>query len=471
MNFCNEENIKKIDKYLEDNKENIINELMELVKIPSVQGEASEGMPFGKACHDILDAATKLYEDNGFKAVAKHEKGYGYATYGDGEKTIGIFAHGDVVPVDDSWIYTKPFEPIVSGRYIIGRGCNDNKSGIVSALYAAKAIRDLGFDLNCKLQMITGINEETGMVDIVNFAKDEPTPELTLVPDASYPLVKGEKGIFQFTLTAKKPFEQIKKFKGGCAYNVVLDKVEVEIDYNEELLNELNALNLNPSTDNNAISLTFTGRSSHAAHPEHSDNAGLKGVNALKGLKSLCENDREILEEISKSLEGYEGKYFGMDSKDEYFGILTCANGIVDLKDGKAFITFDTRYGLVYTNEEIKERVMKLSDKWDIEVTNDSVGYNHNGSPYADVMLDVYKNLSKDETAKPAYISGGTYSRHLKNAFSIGNYAPYKAVKPDFPDGHGSYHQPDETLDIEAFLESIKIIILFILEADEITKE
>ena len=124
MNFCNEENIKKIDKYLEDNKDNIVNELMELVKIPSVQGEASEGMPFGKACHDILDAATKLYEDNGFEAVAKHEKGYGYATYGDGEKTIGIFAHGDVVPVDDSWIYTKPFEPIVSGRYIIGRGCN-----------------------------------------------------------------------------------------------------------------------------------------------------------------------------------------------------------------------------------------------------------------------------------------------------------------------------------------------------------
>ena len=111
---------------------------------------------------------------------------------------------------------------------------------------------------------------------------------------------------------------------------------------------------------------------------------------------------------------------------------------------------------------------MKSEEKWDISFANDSVGYNHNGNKLADAMLDVYKQISGDEDAKPAYISGGTYSRHLKNAFSIGNYAPYKAVKPDFPEGHGSYHQPDETIDIEALIESIKIIILFILECDAI---
>lgn len=468
MKFCKDENIKKIDKYLEENKENIVKELMELVKIPSVQGEPLDGMPFGKECHRMLDAATKLYEDNGFKAVVKHEKGYGCATYGQGEKTIGIFAHGDVVPVDDSWIYTKPFEPIVSGRYIIGRGCYDNKSGIISALYAARAIRDLGFELNSKLMMITGINEETGMVDIENFANDEPTPELTLVPDADYPLVKGEKGIFHFNLTAKKSFEQIKKFKGGSAYNVVLDKVDVEIEHSDTLLNELKEANVDAYSENGTIYITFKGMSSHAAHPEHSVNAGFKAVCALKDIKALCENDRKILNEMSKALDGYEGRYFGIESQDEYFGKLTCANGIVDLKDGKAFITFDVRYGCVYTNSEIKEMIMNVSDKWDISVANDSKGYNHNGSPLADTMLDVYKHLSGDENAKPAYISGGTYSRHLKNAFSIGNYAPYKAVKPDFPEGHGSYHQPDETIDIEALLESIKIIILFILECDAI---
>ncbi len=468
MKFCNEENIKKIESFLEENKENIINELMALVKIPSVQGEALEGMPFGKECHRILDTATKLYEENGFKAVAKHNDGYGYATYGYGETTIGIFAHGDVVPVDDSWIYTKPFEPIVSGRYIIGRGCNDNKSGIISALYAAKAIRDLGFPLKSRLMMITGINEETGMLDIENFAKNEKTPELTLVPDANYPLVKGEKGIFHFNITAKKPFNQIKKFKGGSAYNVVLDKVEIELVFSDALLNELKENNIDVTSDNETIFVVFTGLSSHAAHPEHSVNAGFKAVNALKDIKALCENDRQILNELYMALEGYDGKYFGLESEDEYFGKLTCANGIVDLRDGKAFVTFDVRYGCVYTNEEIRNFVMKQTDKWDIAVANDSKGYNHNGSPLADAMLDAYKYLSGDKNASVEYISGGTYSRHLKNAFSIGNYAPYKAVKPDFPEGHGSYHQPDETIDIEALIESIKIIILFILECDAI---
>ena len=468
MKFCNEENIKKIDKYLEENKENIVNELMALVKIPSVQGKPLDGMPFGEECHKMLDVATNLYKDNGFYAVAKHEEGYGYATYGNSDKTIGIFAHGDVVPVDDSWIYTKPFEPIISGRYIIGRGCNDNKSGIVSALYAAKAIRDLGFKLNSRLQMITGINEETGMIDIENFAKNEQTPELTIVPDADYPLVKGEKGILHFNITAKKPFTEIKKFKGGCAYNVVLDTVEIEFAYSEELLSVLNSTDYTVTSDDNTIYMTVKGMSSHAAHPEKGDNAAYKAVNFLKDITVLCENDREILCEMSKALEGYNGKYFGVESEDEYFGKLTCANGIVDLKDGKAFVSFDIRYGCVYSGDEIKNLISKRADKWEINIAHDSAGYNHNGSPLADTMLDVYKHFSGDENVKPAYISGGTYSRHLKNAFSIGNYAPYKAINPDFPEGHGSYHQPDEAIDIEALLESIKIIIFFILECDAI---
>ena len=471
MNLCTKENIEKVDKYLKENKENIVNELMELVKIPSVQDEALEGMPFGKACFDMLETAIQLYKDNGFDAVAKHEKGYGYATYGNGEKTIGIFAHGDVVPVDDSWIYTKPFEPIVSGRYIIGRGANDNKSGVISSLYAAKAIRDLGFKLNSKLQMITGINEETGMVDIENFAKDEPTPELTLVPDADYPLVKGEKGILHFNITAKKPFKDIKKFKGGCAYNVVLDTVDIEFAYSKELLNALKNTGFAVTSDNDTIYMIVKGMSSHAAHPEKGDNAALKAVNVLKNIHALCENDREILNEMYNALDGYKGKYFGIESEDEYFGKLTCANGIVDLKDGRAFVSFDIRYGCVYSGDEIKNFIMNRADKWEINIAHDSAGYNHNGSPLADAMLDVYKHFSGDENAKPTYISGGTYSRHLKNAFSIGNYAPYKAVKPDFPEGHGSYHQPDEAIDIEALLESIKIIIFFILECDAIIKE
>ena len=461
----------QIDKFLENNKEEILNTLMELMRVPSVKSEALEGMPFGKACFDMLEANQSLFEKYGYKTVTKHELGYAYSTYGNGEKTIGIFSHGDVVPVDDSWIYTKPFEPIIKDRYLIGRGGNDDKSGIVAGLFATKFIEENNIPLNCKIKMITGINEETGMVDIENFARYEELPELTLVPDADFPLVKGERGIFQFNITAKKPFEMIKKFKGGVAYNVVLDKVDVEIAYSDALLNELKELGLDASANGDVISLTFNGRSSHAAHPEKGDNAGLKAANTLKALNNLCENDKEILSEISKTLSDYFGIYFGLESEDEFFGKLTCANGIVDIKDGQAFVTFDVRYGSVYTNDEIKALILKNCEKWNVAIETDSPGYNHNGSKYADVMLDAYKVLANDETVEPQYISGGTYSRHLKNAFSIGNQAKYKYVTPDFPEGHGSYHQPDEALDIEAFLEGIKIIICYILEADNLSKE
>ena len=45
------------------------------------------------------------------------------------DKLLMLCGHSDVVPVGDSWIYTQPFEPIIKGDTLIGRGVSDNKSG------------------------------------------------------------------------------------------------------------------------------------------------------------------------------------------------------------------------------------------------------------------------------------------------------------------------------------------------------
>ena len=58
----------------------------------------------------------------------------GRIRYGDGEKSIGIWSHLDVVPVGGYWEH-DPFEPVVEQGYMIARGCQDNKSSAVMALY------------------------------------------------------------------------------------------------------------------------------------------------------------------------------------------------------------------------------------------------------------------------------------------------------------------------------------------------
>mgnify|MGYP003319492815 CR=1 FL=1 len=77
----------------------MMNELKELIKIPSVYDETTKTkeMPFGKAVDDALAYVASMGERYGFKV----DRCDGYATeltLGEGDKTIGIFAHADVVP-------------------------------------------------------------------------------------------------------------------------------------------------------------------------------------------------------------------------------------------------------------------------------------------------------------------------------------------------------------------------------------
>ena len=128
----------KMDKYLASHKDEILDTIITLAKYPSIMEDAAENAPFGKPCRECLDKTVELMNAKGFSAKVSSDGSYGLATFGEGEKTIGIFAHTDVVPVSpEDWIYTKPFEPIVKEGCIIGRGALDDKSAVAISLYCA----------------------------------------------------------------------------------------------------------------------------------------------------------------------------------------------------------------------------------------------------------------------------------------------------------------------------------------------
>ncbi len=58
----------EISKFIDTQKNNMVELLQKLASVPSVLGEASENMPFGKDINDVLDLALSDAEALGLKA-------------------------------------------------------------------------------------------------------------------------------------------------------------------------------------------------------------------------------------------------------------------------------------------------------------------------------------------------------------------------------------------------------------------
>jgi succinyl-diaminopimelate desuccinylase len=76
---------------------------------------------------------------------------------GTGERTVYFHGHYDVVPAQSR----AQFEPHVRGANLFGRGSSDMKSGLAAMIYAAKALRESGIDLDGRVGLVFVPDEET----------------------------------------------------------------------------------------------------------------------------------------------------------------------------------------------------------------------------------------------------------------------------------------------------------------------
>ena len=470
---------EKFLKWLEVNKDYIIDSWMSLVRIPSVKAEAKSYAPFGESCAMALNEAIGLFDSvNHTTTSIYNDKGYALAEYGSGNKMIGIFSHSDVVPAGDGWIYTEPFKPVIIDGSLIGRGCEDNKSGIVAALCLVKFLSECNIDVKSKIQVFIGSDEECGMSDLKAYLSEHRMPDLSFVPDADFPCSIGEKGIYHFWVKSKKTFSDILDLSGGEAANIVLDKVDAKVKFSEKLFSELESLvkeneNVTVENDQEYIYLRSDGISKHASIPEGSLNAALVLFEVLADCEELCSNDRMILKSASQLISDNYGKGIGVTNNDPVFGKMTSVNGICKTDGGKLCMSFDVRYGDTLNALELEQTSEKVISENGFSV------YDKDNSPGFSIdknseIPEILENIFNEVTGlnmKRVVMSGGTYARRLDNAFSIGTSvitANRKDSVLKMPDGHGGMHQRDEKIDIEAFFEAVRILIHYVLECDKI---
>ena len=184
------------EKYL--NKDELIKNLQELIKIPSVHSESNNvNEPFGENTIKALEYTLNLGKKLGFKT--KNIDGYcGYIEFGEGPELIGIVGHLDVVPEGENWTY-PPFDARIEDNKMYGRGAIDDKGPVMASLYAMKAVMDYcsenNISINKRVRLILGLNEERDWKCINYYKGHEEIPSIGFSPDADFPCIYAEKGL------------------------------------------------------------------------------------------------------------------------------------------------------------------------------------------------------------------------------------------------------------------------------------
>ncbi len=474
--------MNRINEYFEAHRAEMLSRLAALCAIPSVEGPAEVGKPFGAEVARALALAEEMFREEGFATEWDGEGHFVLASYGEGERTVGIFAHADVVPGGEDWSATEPFSPVEREDFLVARGVHDNKAGIVAALYLLKAVRELSIPIASRILVFIGGNEETGMRDVCAFLASHSAPDVSFVPDNDPPLSLGEKGIVRGWLASPPLLSDVLDFVGGSAYNVVLDRASVTLSYSEALYASLSALaagredvELAADPEAGRITLLAHGKAAHASNPVNSRNAAAVAAGLLASSAALSADERGVMAAASIFLADPYGGTLGIAGEDGPFGSRTAVSGMVRVRDGRLLLSEDIRYGSATSWEELGAALYDTveGEEWDFLLVEAKDGFDiGDGDPLAEALLATYRSVTGLADASAYRSGGGTYARCLPRAFSVGLVIPGLSPSPAvlFGKGHGDPHTPDEALGISAYLAALRVLAEYIVTADAFLK-
>ncbi|WP_420851837.1 dipeptidase [Pontibacter litorisediminis] len=176
-----------INQYINDNKDRFVNELLDMLRIPSVSAD-----PKFKA--DVLRNAEFLKErllEAGADNVELVETPGNPVVYGEkivdpALPTVLVYGHYDVQPADPYELWNSPpFEPVIKDGKIYARGACDDKGQMYMHVKAFETMVQTG-TLACNVKFMIEGEEEVGSKNLATFVrenKDRLTGDVILISD------------------------------------------------------------------------------------------------------------------------------------------------------------------------------------------------------------------------------------------------------------------------------------------------
>lgn len=454
-------NIERLDELFDRYKQDMLLDLCALCAIPSVHGPAEPGAPFGRENRRALDFMLRRAADFGLEALDVD----GYACHvdlGQGEQTLGILCHLDVVPAGEGW-QTDPFAPVLKDGFLIARGATDDKNACVLSLYALRILKEAGFPLKHRIRLVMGCDEERGSSDMAYYKQKIGMPDYGFSPDGSFPVVYAEKGIHRVELRAQLPEGgALRSMQAGTVVNVVPNHCFVTLApadpeaARRALLAEDPQLSI--QTEGGLLRLDVQGVSSHAAMPEKGVNAASRALELLARTSlGLSDGELALVRTLAKALpvdKGYDGHGLGAALADEPSGALTMNLGLLTLEKGSLCATLDIRQPVTFDDAQVLGAISKALQGSGLSASTRSYSpplYLSKDHPLVETLLKTYRDITGDP-AEPISMGGGTYARSMRNCVAFG---------PEGLPGEtsGGMHEAGEHLCLRDFYTSGRIYL------------
>jgi acetylornithine deacetylase/succinyl-diaminopimelate desuccinylase-like protein len=241
--------IKTVDNYIESNKDRFLDELIDLLKIPSVSADPA----YSKDVHRAAELLSNRLKEIGIDKVeicptVGYPIVYGEKIVDEKLPTVLVYGHYDVQPADPIELWdSPPFEPIIKDGKIYARGACDDKGQMYMHIKAVELmLKTDGLPCNVKF-MIEG-EEEVGSDNLGLFVKankERLKADLVLISDTGMiandvpSLTVGLRGLSYIEVEVTGPKRDLHSGLYGGAVgnpiNILCDMIASLMDENKQV--------------------------------------------------------------------------------------------------------------------------------------------------------------------------------------------------------------------------------------------
>lgn len=447
--------MNEINNYVKANEDRFLDELFELIRIPSISSLPEHKEDMYRAAEkwkEILLAAgadkAEVMETNGNPVT------YGEKIIDPDAPTVMVYAHMDVMPVDplEKW-KTDPFEPVVKDGKIWARGADDDKG---QSFMHAKAFEYLvkSGKLECNVKFLIEGEEEIGSPNLPDFCekhKEMLKADIILVSDTSMiapdvpSITTGLRGLAYWQVEVTGPNIDLHSglFGGAVAnpINVLSKMIAQTMDDDGRILI--------PGFYDDVVEVSAEERAKMAKAPfsldDYKKSLDLKEVFGEKGYST---NERTGIRPTFDVC-GIWGGYTGEGAKT--------------VLPSKSYAKISTRLVPNQDHNKIAKMFVEYFESIAPEYVTVKAEYLHGGPSYVcPIDLPAYKAAEK--AFKDVY---GKDPVPVRSGGSIPIIATFeevlgiKSVLMGFGLGSDAIHSPNENFPLEQFYNGIRTIPLF----------